>query len=42
MKLHGWCEKCKRYRVINVGTLGMMQVSMGAIPTGVCSECEAK
>jgi hypothetical protein len=35
MRLHGWCESCKRIRMVTV-----RRPFLGGVPVGVCAACE--
>jgi hypothetical protein len=37
MRLHGYCEKCKRLRYVTVRPLSL---NFSKVPLGICAECE--
>lgn len=40
MKLHGWCSKCHRVRMVTVSGHSLaMAASARGVPSGVCDEC---
>lgn len=40
MKLHGWCEECRRVRMVRVSGAAMARLAAGGTPVGVCDACE--
>lgn len=43
MRLHGWCTKCRRVRLVSVSGHGLaMAHARGGIAEGVCAECKEK
>ena len=43
MKIHGWCETCRRVRRVEVSSHGMaMMVATRGVATGECDECRER
>ena len=39
MKLHGWCEKCRKIKRVRVSGAGMARLGRG-VATGICDACQ--
>lgn len=42
MKIHGWCEKCRKVKRVEVSGAGMASLARGGVVVGVCDECASK
>lgn len=40
MRIHGWCERCHRVRLVRVTSQGLIRLAMGSAAIGICDECE--
>jgi hypothetical protein len=39
VRIHGFCQKCHKYKVITVSRQQLVKASRG-IPIGICASCE--
>lgn len=42
MRIHGWCERCKKIKPVTVTTAGMVAAATQGVVVGVCLDCEEK
>ena len=40
MKLHGWCDKCRKIKRVNVSSAGMVNLAKKGVPFGICDDCQ--
>lgn len=42
MRLHGYCERCHRIKLVRVSGHGMAMYGARGIVTGICDACQEK
>lgn len=40
MKIHGYCEKCHRFKLVRVNAAGMARMVQFNQPSGICDDCD--
>jgi hypothetical protein len=40
MKVHGWCESCKKIKLVRTTNAGMVRLALNKPVFGICSSCE--
>jgi hypothetical protein len=40
MRIHGYCTGCRKIKLVNVSSAGMVTLARGGVPMGICAQCE--